>query len=289
MDKPAGVNMLKVSVCDSDTTSDDVLGERDVDLRMQYYWPTADAGQATAIEVYRGGKIAGTVHLSFAKSPKRPGSQQKSPQRALGSQTKWVPERVQKQVARPVVYRKQEPCEELCECCCCCCLPASQPVAVPPATYPQGFREIGYRVDLDGQWERRDLAGDETHVLSIEEGADMPLKARVEVPVQYQISVPGPAKVVTDVFVEREVQRTVMTPMTVGTRNAVVPGPQQALALPAPPQFASSPLPAEYMTQSAANYPASPQMSTPSRGPPALINSMAHQAPGGPFLSGVSY
>ena len=300
LDKPTGVNMLKVSVLDSDTTSDDVLGERDVDLRMQYYWPSADGGQATAIEMYRKGQITGTVYLSFAKSPKRPGARAKSPQKAPTPQTKWVPERVQKRVAGPIVYRRREPCEDCCAyfCCCClpCCLSGSQEQNTAPATYPQGFREIGYRVDLDGQWERRDFVGAETHVLSIEDNAEGPLKARVEIPMQYEVSVPGPAKVVTDVFVEREVQTTVMTPVTIGMRNAVVPGPQQALMLPSPPQYVTSPGPAEYATAGAVNYAASPQMLTPSKGPPVLLNSMAYpsldgprQSPGGPFLSGGGY
>jgi hypothetical protein len=202
---------------------------------------------------------------------------------------------VQKRVAGPIVYRRKEPCEDFCAyfCCCLpCCLSGSQKQKAAPATYPQGFREIGYRVDLDGQWERRDLVGAETHVLSIEDRDDVPLKARVEIPMQYEVSVPGPAKVVTDVFVEREVQTTVMTPMTIGMRNAVVPGPQQARMLPSPPQFVTSPGPAEYVTAGADNY----QMLTPSKGPPVLLNSMAYpslggsmQSTGGTFLSGGGY
>jgi len=287
VDKPAGVNMLKVSVFDSDTTSDDVLGERDIDLRMQYYWPSADEGQATAVEVYRQGKIAGTVFISFAKSPKRPGSKGKSPQRASVNQTKWVPERVQKQVAGPVVYRRKDPCEDICDCCCCCCPAPTQSQTTPTAaTYPQGFREVGYRVDLDGQWERRQLAGDETHVLSVKDGDDLPLKARIEVPVKYEVSVPGPTQVVTDYFVEREIQATVMTPVTIGMKNTVVPGPLQAVALPAPPQYVSSPLPTQYtMTGTPmADYGASPLQNA--RGPPALINSMANPPQGvqSPYL-----
>jgi hypothetical protein len=244
---------MQIAVMDSDTASDDSMGERDIDLRKQYFWPTADSGQPTAVELYKNGKISGTVYLSFAKSPKKPGQARRP---APNMSSKWVPSQNKTVAAAPVQvqYRKKEPCEEF-PCCavlCGCCLPTPVTRAAVPVgsvgdngVYPKNFKEVGYRVDLDGKWDRRSLAGEEMHHLDIKPGDDsLAVGAHVEVPVQYHVNMPVPV-VHTDVYVEREVETTVMAPHTVN-RTAVRTSPVPVRASPVPMSYAQYASPQQY-------------------------------------------
>lgn len=179
---------MQIAVMDRDTMSDDVLGERDVDLRKQYYWPSAKSGQLTAVDLYKNGKIAGTVNLSFAKSPKKP-NQAKSMPKGQQAATKWVPSREDPVEPAMVVMKKQNACEDVCGFCCCFAENEVTRAAVPVVSedrLPDGFRAVGYRVDLQGKWDKRSLAGEETHRLEIKPGDNsLVIGGSVEVPPQY--------------------------------------------------------------------------------------------------------
>ena len=178
---------MQIAVMDRDTTSDDVLGERDVDLRKQYYWPSAKSGELVAVHLYKDGKIAGTVNLSFAKSPKKP-NQAKSMPKGQQAATKWVPS-IRKDPVEPakVVMKKQTACEDVCAFCCCCFAENEVTRAAVPVVsedgLPDGFRAVGYRVDLQGKWDKQILAGEETHRLDIKPGDDsLVIGGSIEVP-----------------------------------------------------------------------------------------------------------
>ncbi len=181
---------VQIQVMDRDTASDDVLGERDIDLRKQYYWPSANSGQLTAVDMYKNGKIAGTVNLSFAKSPKKP-NQAKSMPKEQQATSKWVPSREE---PAKMVMKKVTPCEEVCGFCCFCCWFAEKEVTraavavVGEDRLPDGFRAVGYRVDLQGKWDKRTLAGEEIHRLDIKPGDNsLVIGGSVEVPPQYNL------------------------------------------------------------------------------------------------------
>jgi len=186
---------------DRDTVSDDVLGERDVDLRKQYFWPSAESGQPIAVEVYKNGQIAGTVNLCFAKSPKRPG--QASVPKGTQPATRWVPSKGGPEVTVTPVVTKRNRCDDTCSCCsffCCCCEETVVPRAAvvdkqAEGRMPDGFREVGYRVNLQGKWTKQSLAGEETHHLDIKAGDDsLNIGANVEMPVHYNVRAPPVAR-----------------------------------------------------------------------------------------------
>ena len=84
---------------------------------------------------------------------------------------------------------------------------------------PDGFREVGYRVNLQGKWTKQSLAGEETHHLDIKAGDDsLNIGANVEMPVHYNVRAPPVAR---------------GSPLTVNMR--------------ASPMATGSPLPATYL------------------------------------------
>lgn len=102
----------------------------------------------------------------------------------------------------PVVTKRNR-CDDTCSCCsffCCCCEETVVPRAAvvdkqAEGRMPDGFREVGYRVNLQGKWTKQSLAGEETHHLDIKAGDDsLNIGANVEMPVHYNVRAPPVAR-----------------------------------------------------------------------------------------------
>ena len=226
-------------MCDRDTVSDDILGERDVDLRKQYFWPNIENGQPTAIEVYRKGKITGTVFMSFSKSPKSPGHARSRP--PTDTNTRWVAG--QKERPQEVVtYIKKKACEDcFCSFLCCCSCDDDGPVtraAELVETYPRNFQEVGYRVDVDGRWDTHKYSL-EMHHLDLKPGDNfLSVGAHVDGPMQ-----PQPMPV--DMYVGPSVQHFMVPQSTMSPQPAAHNSP-----LPAALQYTAHSYASPQMTNS---------------------------------------